>query len=50
MQIMEDTASSNSVGATNPRWLAPEILNGERPTLAAVSPSSRRRAGSVPTE
>lgn len=34
-KIMEDTTRSTSLQAMNPRWLAPEVLNGGAATLAA---------------
>jgi serine/threonine protein kinase len=33
-KIMEDSAAASGVGATNPRWLAPEVLAG-KPTAPA---------------
>ena len=35
--IMEDTAPGAPMPTTNPRWLAPEVLDGQRATLASVS-------------
>jgi serine/threonine protein kinase len=34
-KIMEDSSRSTSMAAMNPRWLAPEVLNGESATPAA---------------
>lgn len=34
-RIMEDQAVASSVAATNPRWLAPEILEGQGATFAS---------------
>ena len=36
-KIMEDTASGSSMTANNPRWLAPEVLDGQRATFSSVS-------------
>ena len=35
-QIMEDTSSGSSMAANNPRWLAPEVLDGQKASLASV--------------
>lgn len=40
---MEDTLVASSMGATNPRWLAPEILQGEGATFASVRGSMGMR-------
>ncbi|GAB4821070.1 hypothetical protein N2152v2_008116 [Parachlorella kessleri] len=34
-KIMEDTTSGASMSTNNPRWLAPEVLDGQRATLAS---------------
>jgi hypothetical protein len=34
-KVMEGSTASSSGGATNPRWLAPELFNGKPATLAA---------------
>ena len=50
-RAMEDTAVLSSVAATNPRWLAPEILSGKGYTFASdvyafgCVAAPRRRAG-----
>ena len=38
-QVMDGSEpdSGTSIGATNPRWLSPEVLQGERATFASVS-------------
>lgn len=37
--MMEESAVVSSMAATNPRWLAPEILGGHSATFASVSHS-----------
>jgi serine/threonine protein kinase len=34
-RVLEDSAVLSSVAATNPRWLAPEILSGKGYTFAS---------------
>jgi hypothetical protein len=36
-KMMEESAVVSSMAATNPRWLAPEILSGHTATFASVS-------------
>jgi hypothetical protein len=36
-KIVEDGTCNSSVAVTNPRWLAPELLAGQRHTFASVS-------------
>jgi hypothetical protein len=36
-RILEDTAILSSAQATNPRWLAPEVLEGHPASLKSVS-------------
>ncbi len=35
-KLMEEGPGGSSLSATNPRWLAPEVLQGERHTFASV--------------
>ena len=37
LQILEDTVVLSSAQAANPRWLAPEVLEGQPATLESVS-------------
>ncbi len=34
-RIVEDTQGGSSMAAMNPRWLAPEVMQGERATQAS---------------
>ena len=36
-KILEDTLLLSSAQATNPRWLAPEVLAGASATMCSVS-------------
>jgi hypothetical protein len=36
-RLMEESQAASSMAAGNPRWLAPEVLEGRGATLAAVS-------------
>ena len=35
-RIVEDSLVASSVAASNPRWLAPEVLTGKGATFASV--------------
>jgi hypothetical protein len=43
-RIMDlESAVASSVAATNPRWLAPEVINGQGATFASVSTCGKRQ-------
>jgi hypothetical protein len=51
-RLMEESQEASSMAAGNPRWLAPEVLEGRGATLAAVSlglPTSLQRACTLVT-
>ncbi len=42
-RILEDRVVLSSAMATNPRWLAPEVLEGQPDTLQSVRVCGRQR-------
>lgn len=47
-KLIANTPSKSSIHALNPRWLAPEVLEGGRATLLSVRPGPVLRGGGGP--